>query len=108
MIIGPSEFTLKASEVGLVGSPNVKVIKSFGYSLKVNGQKRNYKGEEYQGFYFSGSEELEAALPSTEIDILVLNTSMEMGAFGGVNNAKDRLYLGIGCQWHCQGSCADP
>ena len=70
VIIGPSEFTLKASEVGLVGSPNVKVIKSFGYSLKVNGQKRNYKGVEYQGFYFSGSEELEAALPSTEIDIL--------------------------------------
>ena len=44
VIIGPSEFTLKASDVGLVGSPNVKVIKSFGYSLKLNGQKRNYKG----------------------------------------------------------------
>ena len=108
VIIGPSEFTLKASEVGLVGSPNVKVIKSFGYSLKVNGQKRNYKGEEYQGFYFSGSEELEAALPSTEIDILVLNTSMEMGAFGGVNNAKDRLYLGIGANGIVKGAVQIP
>ena len=108
VIIGPSEFTLKASEVGLVGSPNVKVIKSFGYSLKVNGQKRNYKGVEYQGFYFSGSEELEAALPSTEIDILVLNTSMEMGAFGGVNNAKDRLYLGIGANGIVKGAVQIP
>ena len=108
VIIGPSEFTLKASEVGLVGSPNVKVIKSFGYSLKVNGQKRNYKGEEYQGFYFSGSEELEAALPSTEIDILDLNTSMEMGAFGGVNNAKDRLYLGIGANGIVKGAVQIP
>ena len=108
VIIGPSEFTLKASEVGLVGSPNVKVIKSFGYSLKVNGQKRNYKGVEYQGFYFSGSEELEAALPSTEIDILDLNTSMEMGAFGGVNNAKDRLYLGIGANGIVKGAVQIP
>ena len=108
VIIGPSEFTLKASEVGLVGSPNVKVIKSFGYSLKLNGQKRNYKGEEYQGFYFSGSEELEAALPSTEIDILDLNTSMEMGAFGGVNNAKDRLYLGIGANGIVKGAVQIP
>ena len=108
VIIGPSEFTLKASDVGLVGSPNVKVIKSFGYSLKVNGQKRNYKGEEYQGFYFSGSEELEAALPSTEIDILDLNTSMEMGAFGGVNNAKDRLYLGIGANGIVKGAVQIP
>ena len=108
VIIGPSEFTLKASDVGLVGSPNVKVIKSFGYSLKLNGQKRNYKGEEYQGFYFSGSEELEAALPSTEIDILVLNTSMEMGAFGGVNNAKDRLYLGIGANGIVRGAVQIP
>ena len=108
VIIGPSEFTLKASDVGLVGSPNVKVIKSFGYSLKLNGQKRNYKGEEYQGFYFSGSEELEAALPSTEIDILDLNTSMEMGAFGGVNNAKDRLYLGIGANGIVKGSAQLP
>ena len=108
VIIGPSEFTLKASDVGLVGSPNVKVIKSFGYSLKLNGQKRNYKGEEYQGFYFSGSEELEAALPSTEIDILDLNTSMEMGAFGGVNNAKDRLYLGIGANGIVKGAVQIP
>ena len=108
VIIGPSEFTLKASDVGLVGSPNVKVIKSFGYSLKLNGQKRNYKGEEYQGFYFSGSEELEAALPSTEIDILDLNTSMEMGAFGGVNNAKDRLYLGIGANGIVRGAVQIP
>ena len=108
VIIGPSEFTLKASEVGLVGSPNVKVIKSFGYSLKVNGQKRNYKGVEYQGFYFSGSEELEAALPSTEIDILVLNTSMEMGAFGGVNKAKDNLYLGIGANGIVKGAVQIP
>ena len=108
VIIGPSEFTLKASEVGLVGSPNVKVIKSFGYSLKVNGQKRNYKGVEYEGIYFSGSEELEAALPSTEIDILDLNTSMEMGAFGGVNNAKDNLYLGIGANGIVKGAVQIP
>ena len=108
VIIGPSEFTLKASDVGLVGSPNVKVIKSFGYSLKVNGQKRNYKGVEYEGIYFSGSEELEAALPSTEIDILDLNTSMEMGAFGGVNSAKDNLYLGIGANGIVKGAVQIP
>ena len=108
VIIGPSEFTLKASDVGLVGSPNVKVIESFGYSLKVNGQKRSYQGVEYQGIYFSGSEELEAALPSTEINILVLNTSMEMGAFGGVNKAKDKLYLGIGANGIVKGAVQIP
>ena len=37
-----------------------------------------------------------------------LNTSMEMGAFGGVNNAKDRLYLGIGANGIVRGAVQIP
>ena len=97
VVIGPSEISLTASEVGIVGT-NASIIDSFGYSLKLNGQERTYNGTTYRGIYLAGSEALELNLPSTEIDVFILNTSIKLGAFGGTGtkNGTKHLYLGVG------------
>ena len=97
VVIGPSEISLTATDVGIVGvGKSGQIIDKFGYALKLNGQEREYKGTTYQGIYLAGSEELELNLPSKTIDVIVLKSSIELGAFGGVNGSKDTLYLGIG------------
>ena len=97
VVLGPSEISLKATDVGLVGlGKSGNIIEEFGYSLKLNGQERNYKGTEYKGFYLVGSKFLALNLPNNEINALVLKSSIDVGAFGGVTAAKDRLYLGVG------------
>ena len=95
VVLGPSEISLKATDVGLVGT-NASIVKSFGYSLKLEGQERSYNNINYKGVYFVGSKELEVALPSTEINVIELDSAIRLGAFGGVNNSKDWVYLGIG------------
>ena len=97
VVIGPSEISLTASDVGIVGT-NASIIDSFGYSLKLNGQERTYNGTDYKGIYFVGSEALELNLPNTKIDVFILDTSIELGAFGGTGTKNDTkyLYLGIG------------
>lgn len=97
VVIGPSEISLTASDVGIVGT-NASIIDSFGYALKLNGQERTYNGTTYKGIYLVGSEALELDLPNTEIDVFILNTSIDLGAFGGTGtkNDKQHLYLGIG------------
>ena len=102
VVLGPSEISLKASDVGIVGA-KLSIIDSFGYALKLNGQERKYGNETYTGIYFAGSEALELNLPSTELDVIVLKSSIELGAFGGVNENKDKLYLGIGANGKVQG-----
>lgn len=97
VIIGPSEISLKATDVNLVGAGTAtQIVDSFGYSLKLNGQERSYKGNTYEGVYFGGSKELALNLPSKQIDVITFDSSIELGAFGGVNNSKDYLYLAIG------------
>lgn len=97
VVLGPSEISLKATDVGLVGlGKSGNIIEEFGYSLKLNGQVRNYKGTDYKGFYLVGSKFLALNLPNNEINALVLSSSIDVGAFGGVTAAKDRLYLGVG------------
>ena len=56
------------------------------------------QGTDYTGIYFVGSEALELDLPNTEIDVFILDTSIELGAFGGTGtkNDKQHLYLAIG------------
>ena len=95
VVLGPSEISLKATDVGLVGT-NASIVESFGYSLKLEGQERSYKNVGYKGVYFVGSKELEVALPSTEINVIKLDSAIRLGAFGGVNNSNDWVYLGIG------------
>ena len=102
VVIGPSEISLTASDVGIVGA-KLSIIDSFGYALKLNGQKRKYGNETYTGIYFAGSEALELNLPSTKLDVIVLKSSIELGAFGGVNEDQNRLYLGIGANGKVQG-----
>ena len=102
VVIGPSEISLTASDVGIVGA-KLSIIDSFGYALKLNGQERTYNGTPYTGVYLVGSEALELNLPSTELDVIVLKSSIELGAFGGVNENKDKLYLGIGANGKVQG-----
>ena len=97
VVLGPSEISLKATDVGLVGlGKSGNIIEEFGYSLKLNGQVRNYKGTDYKGFYLVGSKFLKLNLPNNEINALKLGSSIDVGAFGGVTAAKDRLYLGVG------------
>lgn len=95
VVLGPSEISLKATDVGLVGT-NASIVDSFGYSLKLEGQERSYGNVSYKGVYFVGSKELAVALPSTEINVIKLDSAIRLGAFGGVNNSNDRVYLGIG------------
>ena len=102
VVIGPSEISLTASDVGIVGA-KLSIIDSFGYALKLNGQERTYNGTPYKGVYLVGSEALELNLPSTKLDVIVLKSSIELGAFGGVNENKDKLYLGIGANGKVQG-----
>ena len=104
VVIGPSEISLTATDVGIVGAgESAQIIKSFGYALKLNGQERTYNGTSYTGVYLVGSEALELNLPSTKLDVIVLKSSIELGAFGGVNENKDKLYLGIGANGKVQG-----
>ena len=95
VVIGPSEISLTASDVHLVGT-NASVISGFGYALKLNGQERTYNGTKYQGIYFAGSEKLTLNLPNNKFDVIVLDSSVELGAFGGANESKDTVYLGVG------------
>ncbi len=109
VVIGPSEISLMATDVGIVGAGDAtKIIDRFGYALQLNGQERTYKGNTYKGIYFSGSEQLSLSLPSKAIDMLVIDSSIEMGAFGGVNNSKDTLYLGIGANGKVVGTVQIP
>ena len=97
VVLGPSEISLRATDVGIVGlGKNAQIIDSFGYSLQLNGQERTYQGKTYKGIYFGGSQELALNLPSKTLDIFTINTAIRLGAFGGANQNKDTVYLGIG------------
>ena len=48
VVLGPSEISLKASDVGIVGFGKYgQFVDSFGYALKLTGQERKYKGTPY-------------------------------------------------------------
>ena len=97
VVLGPSEISLKATDVGLVGVGKAgQIIDSFGYTLMLNGQERTYGGETYTGIYFGGSEELKLNLPNKTLNVIVLGSSVTLGAFGGANESKDTVYLGVG------------
>ena len=106
VVLGPSEISLTATDVGIVGAgESAQIIKSFGYALKLNGQERTYNGTPYKGVYLVGSEALELNLPSTELDVIVLDSSIELGAFGGTGtkDGQNYLHLGIGANGKVQG-----
>ena len=103
-MIGPSEVSLKATDVNIVGAgAATQIIDSFGYSLKLNGQERNYKGKNYKGFSFGGSKEMSLNLPSKEIDLIEVDALLELGAFGGLDNGKENLYLAVGANGTVKG-----
>ena len=109
VVLGPSEISLKATDVGIVGlGKNAQFIDSFGYSLQLNGQERTYKGVTYKGTYFGGSEELAINLPSKTLDIFVINNAIKLGAFGGADQNKDTVYLGIGANGIVKGRLQIP
>lgn len=109
VVLGPSEISLKATDVGIVGlGKNAQFIDSFGYSLQLDGQERTYKGVTYKGTYFGGSEELAINLPSKTLDIFYINTAIKLGAFGGANQNKDTVYLGIGANGIVKGRLQIP
>ena len=109
VVLGPSEISLKATDVGIVGMGKTgQVIDSFGYTLMLNGQERTYRSQTYRGIYFGGSEELRLNLPNKTLNVIVLDSSVKLGAFGGVNNAKDRVYLGVGANGVVKGRVQIP
>ena len=109
VVLGPSEISLKATDVGIVGlGKNAQIIDSFGYSLQLNGQERTYQGTTYKGIYFGGSEELALNLPSKTLDIFTINAAIRLGAFGGANENKDIVYLGIGANSIVKGQLQIP
>ena len=109
VVLGPSEISLKATDVGIVGlGDKAQIINSFGYSLQLNGQERTYKGDTYKGIYFGGSEELALNLPSNTLDIFAINAAIRLGAFGGANQNKDTVYLGIGANSIVKGQLQIP
>lgn len=109
VVLGPSEISLKASDVGIVGFGKYgQFVDSFGYALKLTGQERNYKSTPYQGVYLVGSEELTINLPSKKLDVFALDSSLKLGAFGGVNNAGNQVYLGIGANGTVNGRVQIP
>ena len=111
VVLGPSEISLKASDVGIMGFGKYgQVIDSFGYALKLTGQERNYKGTPYQGVYLVGSEELVLHLPNTKLNVIELNSPLELGAFGGtgMKSSGKHLYLGIGANGTVDGRVQIP
>ena len=109
VVLGPSEFSLKATDVGLVGVGKAgQVIDSFGYTLMLNGQERTYRGQTYRGIYFGGSEELRLNLPNKTLNVIVLDSSVKLGAFGGANENKDTVYLGVGANGVVKGRVQIP
>lgn len=109
VVLGPSEISLKATDVGIVGlGKNAQIINSFGYSLQLNGQERTYKGVTYKGIYFGGSQELALNLPSKTLDIFAIDNAIKLGAFGGANENKGTVYLGIGANGIVQGRLQIP
>ena len=109
VVLGPSEISLLATDVGIVGlGKNAQIINRFGYSLHLNGQERTYKGNTYKGIYFGGSEELALNLPSQTLNIFTIDTAIKLGAFGGANENKDTVYLGIGANGIVEGQLQIP
>ena len=109
VVLGPSEISLKATDVGIVGlGSHGQVIDSFGYTLMLNGQERTYRGQTYRGIYFGGSEELKLNLPNKTINAIVLDSSVKLGAFGGANKNKDTVYLGVGANGVVKGRVQIP
>ena len=111
VVLGPSEISLKASDVGIMGFGKYgQFVDSFGYALKLTGQERKYKGTPYQGVYLVGSEELTINLPSKNLDVFTLDSSLKLGAFGGtgMKSGKKYLYLGIGANGTVNGRVQIP
>ena len=111
VVLGPSEISLKASDVGIVGFGKYgQFVDSFGYALRLTGQERNYKGTPYQGVYLVGSEELTINLPSKNLDVFALKSSLGLGAFGGtgMKSGRKHLYLGIGANGTVNGRVQIP
>lgn len=111
VVLGPSEISLKASDVGIVGFGKYgQFVDSFGYALRLTGQERNYKGTPYQGVYLVGSEELTINLPSKKLDVFALDSSLKLGAFGGtgMKSSGKHLYLGIGANGTVNGRVQIP
>ena len=111
VVLGPSEISLKASDVGIMGFGKYgQFVDSFGYALRLTGQERNYKGTPYQGVYLVGSEELTINLPSKKLDVFALDSSLKLGAFGGtgMKSSGKHLYLGIGANGTVNGRVQIP
>ncbi|MFR6693837.1 MAG: hypothetical protein ACLUS6_07515 [Dysosmobacter sp.] len=107
VVLGPSEISLTASDVGIVGG---EVIGSSSIALATpsssTGRSGTMKGTPYTGRLprrLGGARAIN--LPSTKLDVIVLKSSIELGAFGGtgMKTSEKHLYLGIGANGKVNG-----
>ena len=65
VVLGPSEISLKATDVGIVGlGDKAQIINSFAILSGSTGRDVLTKGDTYKGIYFGGSQELALNLPT--------------------------------------------
>ena len=78
VVIGPSEISLTASDVGIVGA-KLSIIDSFATPSSSTGRSGNMEMN-LHGHLLCRLGALELNLPSTELDVIVLKSSIELGA----------------------------
>lgn len=109
LTLGPSEIAVKATDVNIAGAGEAtKIVDEFGYSVKLAGQTKNYKGVDYEGILLTGEQSLKLLLPNASIDVIEVESLLKAGAFGGVNKNKDRFYLHIGANGAVTGTLKVP
>ncbi len=87
--IGPSYLEYAGTNITIA---DFDVIDEFKMYLRLTGEKRTYRGIEYTGVRAGGGMGLNVKLPNNN-EIFGIDTEVEASMFGGLNSAKDMVYL---------------
>ena len=87
--IGPSYLEYAGTNITIA---DFDVIDEFKMYLRLTGEKRSYQNVEYTGVRAGGGLGLNVKLPNNN-EIFGIDTEVEASMFGGLNSAKDKVYL---------------
>ena len=87
--IGPSYLEYAGTNITIA---DFDVIDEFKMYLRLTGEKRTYRGIEYTGVRAGGGMGLNVKLPNNN-EIFGIDTEVEASMFGGLNSAKNKVYL---------------
>lgn len=87
--IGPSYLEYAGTKITIA---DFDVIDEFKMYLRLTGEERTYKGVKYTGVRAGGGLGLNVKLPNNN-EIFGIDTEVEASMFGGLNSAKDKVYL---------------